>query len=75
MQSTPTLPVRVSSEDVLDDNDSLLNHIVDLGLDELQQHIDAALCCPFQTDGASANRTHTAPDKVHIHLCGILLEL
>lgn len=29
-------------EDVLDHDDGLLHHVVDLGLDQLQQHIDAA---------------------------------
>ena len=31
--------VGVSAEDVLDDHNSLLDHIVELGLDELQQHL------------------------------------
>lgn len=29
-------------EDVLDDDDALLHHVVHLGLDQLQQHVDAA---------------------------------
>lgn len=69
------VPVRISPEDVFDDNNGLLYNIVDLGLDQLQQNIDASLSSPLQTDGASANGPDTAPHKVHIHLCCILLEL
>lgn len=32
-------------EDVLDDDDALLHHVVHLGLDQLQQHVDAAAGC------------------------------
>ena len=37
------LLVGVLAEDVLDDDDGLLDHVVDLGLDEVQQRADAAL--------------------------------
>lgn len=36
--------VGVFAEDVLDDNYGLLHHIIDLGLYEIQQCADAALC-------------------------------
>lgn len=35
--------VWVLAEDVLDDDNGLLHHIVDLGLDEIQQSTDTAL--------------------------------
>ena len=35
--------VGILAEDVPNDHDGLLNHIVDLGLDEVQQRADAAL--------------------------------
>lgn len=35
--------VGVLAEDVLDDNDGLLHHIVDFGLDEVEQGADTAL--------------------------------
>ena len=35
--------VGVLAEDVLDDHDGLLNHVVDLGLDEVEQRAHAAL--------------------------------
>lgn len=37
------LLVRVLAENVLDDHDGLLHHVVDLGLNEVQQGADAAL--------------------------------
>lgn len=36
--------VRVLAEDVLDDHDGFLDHIVDLGLDEVEQSAHTALC-------------------------------
>lgn len=35
--------VGVLAEDVPDDHNSLLNHVVDLGLDQVQQGADTAL--------------------------------
>lgn len=40
---SPHALVGVLAEDVLDDDDGLLHHVVDLGLDEVQQGADAAL--------------------------------
>lgn len=38
------LLVGVLAEDVLDDHDGFLNHVVDLGLDEIKQRAHTALC-------------------------------
>lgn len=40
----PHALVGVLAEDVLDDHDGLLHHVVDLGLDEVQQGAHTALC-------------------------------
>lgn len=124
--SAPARP-RHSPEDVLDDDDALLHHVVHLGLDQLQQHVDAAagrqgqcsgikmrmtgclnagiptrfhgdtkcqatltsnttpppppLRChpPLRRRGdghrAVADGAHRLAHKVHVHLCGVLLEL
>mmetsp|Transcript_37558 Transcript_37558/g.81412 ORF Transcript_37558/g.81412 Transcript_37558/m.81412 type:complete len:424 (-) Transcript_37558:321-1592(-) len=67
--------VGVLAEDVLDHHDGLLHHVVDLGLDELQQHVDAALRRLVQLDGAPSNGTHAPTDKLDVDLGGVLLEL
>lgn len=36
--------VRVLAEDVLDDHNGFLDHVVDLGLDEVEQRAHTALC-------------------------------
>ena len=41
---TGDLLVGVFAEDVLNDHDGLLDNVVDLGLDEVQQGADTALC-------------------------------
>lgn len=41
---SPHALVGVLAEDVLDDDDGLLHHVVDLGLDEVQQRAHTALC-------------------------------
>lgn len=43
MHSMRNLLVGVLAEDVPDDHNSLLNHIVDLSLDQVQQSADTAL--------------------------------
>ena len=52
-------PVGVAPEDVCDDHDRLLDHVVDLLLDEVQEHVDAALCRPLQRHRAAPNRAHS----------------
>lgn len=49
------LLVGVLAEDVPDDHNSLLNHIVDLSLDQVQQSADTALCRLLK-----GNRTKTS---------------
>lgn len=39
----------------LDDDDALLDHIVDFGLDQLQQHVDALLGSALDAHSAAAN--------------------
>lgn len=51
----------------LDDNDGLLHHVVDLGLDKVQQRADTALCGLLHLDGTATNGTHRLAHKVHIH--------
>ena len=38
---------------------ALLDHVVDLLLDEVQEHVDAALCRPLQRHRAAPNRAHS----------------
>lgn len=49
------LLVGVLAEDVPDDHNSLLNHIVNLSLDQVQQSADTALCRLLK-----GNRTETS---------------
>ena len=51
--------IRELPEDVLDDDHSLLHHVVDLGLNQLKQHVDAAFGSSLEFDGAAPNRTHS----------------
>lgn len=69
------VPVGVLSEDVLDDNDSLLDDVVHLGLDEIQQHLDATLGSLLELDGTTSNGSDRLPHELNINLSGILLEL
>mmetsp|Transcript_25595 Transcript_25595/g.55373 ORF Transcript_25595/g.55373 Transcript_25595/m.55373 type:complete len:327 (+) Transcript_25595:1175-2155(+) len=67
--------VGVLSEDVLDHHHRLLHHIGHLGLDQIQQHVDAALRCLAQLYRTAADGPHRASHELHVHLCGVLLEL
>jgi hypothetical protein len=49
------LPVGIATEDVFDDDDGFLNHIVDFVSDQLQKHVDAAFCGTFQGDSTLPN--------------------
>lgn len=69
------VPVGVSTEDVLDDNNRLLHHVVDFGLDQLKQHVDAAFRSPLELDRCPANGADGAANKVHIDLLSVLLQL
>ena len=69
------VPVGVLAEDVLDDHHRLLHHVVDLGLDELQQHLDAPLRGTLQLDGTAADSAHTLAHEVHVHFRRVLLQL
>mmetsp|Transcript_12057 Transcript_12057/g.38535 ORF Transcript_12057/g.38535 Transcript_12057/m.38535 type:complete len:250 (-) Transcript_12057:738-1487(-) len=69
------IAVGVLAEDVLDHDHSLLHHVVDLGVDQLQQHIDAALRCTLNLDRTPPNRSDASPHELHVHLRRILLEL
>lgn len=41
----------------LDDHDGLLNDVVDLGLDQVKENLNAAVGGPLDLDGANANGT------------------
>mmetsp|Transcript_26828 Transcript_26828/g.56647 ORF Transcript_26828/g.56647 Transcript_26828/m.56647 type:complete len:480 (+) Transcript_26828:733-2172(+) len=66
--------VGITTEDVLDDNDTLLDDIVDLGLDKFQEDADATLGRALELHGASSNGRHGLAHKVNIDLSGILLQ-
>ena len=53
---------------VLDDLNSLQHHIVDLGLDQIQQGGDASLSTLLYLDSTSANSPDRLPDKVTSNL-------
>jgi len=55
-------PVGVAPEDVCNDHHSFLDYIADLLLDKIQQHIDAALCCPLKGHCAASN----CPNSLHM---------
>ena len=65
------VPVGVSTKDVLDDNDGLLYYVVNFGLNQLQQHVDAAFGGPLQLDRCPANGADGAADKVDIDFLGV----
>ena len=69
------IPVGVTAENVLDDDDGLLHDVVDFGLDELKENPDAALGRSLELDGASSDGADGLADEVDVDLCGVLLEL
>mmetsp|Transcript_27540 Transcript_27540/g.42340 ORF Transcript_27540/g.42340 Transcript_27540/m.42340 type:complete len:304 (+) Transcript_27540:996-1907(+) len=66
--------VWIASEDVLDDNDGFLYHIVNLGLDQFQQNPDATLSCTFQLDCTTSNCGYGFAHKVDIDFGSVFLE-
>ncbi len=67
-------PVGVAPEDVLDHNDGLLDHVVDLRLYELQQDVDAPLRRALQAHRAPPDRPHRLRTKMHrvvTHVCSL----
>ena len=67
--------VHVLPEDVLNDHDGLLHHVVHLGLDQVEQRVDAALGRALDLDRAPPDRPDRLADKVDVDLGGVLLEL
>ena len=67
--------VRVAAEDVADDHGRLLDDVVDLGADQLEQHLDAARRGALQLDRAPPDRAHRLADKLDVHHLGVVLEL
>eukprot|EP00965_Chrysotila_dentata_P192161 6175007-Pleurochrysis_carterae.AAC.2 len=61
-------PVGELAENILDDDDGLLDDVVHLCLDQLEQHVDAALGRALELDGAAADRAHGAADKLDVDL-------
>ena len=51
----------------LDDDDALLDYVVDLGLDELEEHIDALLSGALNADRTTADSAYSlSVDQVWI---------
>jgi hypothetical protein len=69
------LRVRVASEDVLDNNNSFLHHIINFYLYQLKQNTDAPLSSSLQFNSTSSNSTNSFTHKININLCRILFEL
>ena len=59
----------------LDDNHGLLQDVVNLGLDQLEEHVDAPLRRALQLDRAPPDRPHRLPHELYVHLLRVLLEL
>ena len=59
----------------LDDNNSLLYDVVDLGLDEVKERAHAAFGGLFNLDSASTNGTYRLADEVYIYFSGVLFQL
>ena len=62
--------VRILPGEVLDDNHGLLDHVIDLGLDEVEEGGDAAFygLVHLHVTVASTNGSHRLSDKVHVDL-------
>ena len=63
--------VEALPEDVLDDHDGLLHHIVDLGSDEVEQGGHAAL----DFDGAAADSSHGFTHEIYVNFSCVFFEL
>jgi len=59
---------RLFKEYYLDNNDRLLDHIVDLGVDEIQEHIDTSLRGFVNHNSAAANGTHSLAHEIDVDL-------
>lgn len=70
-----TFVTRVLAQDILDDDNDLLNHIVDLGGDEVLKSGYALLASALDLDGHLTDSLDSSSDKVHIDFQGILLQL
>lgn len=67
--------VGVLPEDIADDDDCLLNHVGNLGLEGLPQALDTLIGHFFQLDGTLAHRVDSLPHELHIDFVDVLLEL
>jgi hypothetical protein len=65
---------RVFPENVLDDNNRFLNDVVHLGVDKVQQCINATLASALNLDSDLSNGPDGSADKVHIDFEGIFLQ-
>ena len=59
---------RISSEDVLDDDDGLLNDVGHLRFDEAEEGVNACVRGCLNLDCDAPYRTHGFPHKVDVHL-------
>ncbi len=55
----------------LDHDNCLLNHISDLGLNQLHQSTDTTLRSRLNLDGTTTDGTHRLANKVNIHFCRV----
>ena len=67
--------MRVLAENVLDHDRRLLHDVTRPRMDQLEQHIDAALGGRLNRNRTLANRADGAAHKVHVDLGGVLLQL
>mmetsp|Transcript_34025 Transcript_34025/g.78514 ORF Transcript_34025/g.78514 Transcript_34025/m.78514 type:complete len:352 (+) Transcript_34025:1119-2174(+) len=66
--------VGIPAEDVFDDDDGFLHHVIDLGLYEFQEYADAAFGRSLQFDGTPSDGAHALAHEIHVHFGGIFLE-
>lgn len=57
-----------SPENIFNDNNSFLHHVVNFGLNQIQQRRDAALRRRLHFDRAPTDRSHRFPDEVNVNL-------
>ena len=65
----------VTPEDILDHHDHLLHHIANLGVDQLEKHVDRLLSTLLNLDRHLTDRADRLLHKVHVNLHRIFLEL
>lgn len=67
--------VGITSENITDDNNSLLDNVVDLLLNQVEKSLDALLTGLLETNGALTNAADSLADNINIDLLSVALEL